>query len=398
MQPTTANSARAATIVGLALAIFATTPIAGLAGGISDKEIVVGTHLDLSGPVSAAMPQLRNGMQMRFDEVNEAGGVNGRKIRLIVEDNGSQPQLAVRAVDKLIRSDDVFAIVNAFGSGTNAAVVKRAVDAGVLYFSPWGAAAVLQKIAGNSPLLFTTIANYDTTAKAGLGWMIDDSKAQRVGYIYQEGPLGELTRVGVNAALEARKMKLAAEAGYKVGDIDFSSQVARMKAADVDLIFGATLTRETVGVSAEVKKLGWTTVKLLTAIPGRTMVVAQLGKDAVEGLYGIGSWNIFAPGQEPAEVKAWNEAYKKRFNLDPDENALLAYAYTDWLVKNGLEPAGRDITLDKVVKALQSASYSHPVFYGPERFVNQHINPETTQVSQIKSGIWRPVSNLLNPN
>jgi len=83
--------------------------------------------------------------------------------------------------------------------------------------------------------------------------------------------------------------------------------------------------------------------------------------------------------------------------LDPDENALLAYAYTDWLVKDGLEPAGRDITLDKVVKALQSSSFSHPVFYGPERFVNQHINPETTQVSQIKAGVWVPVSDLLNP-
>jgi branched-chain amino acid transport system substrate-binding protein len=276
-------------------------------------------------------------------------------------------------------------------------VVKRAVDAGVLYFSPWGAAAVLQKIAGNSPLLFTTIANYDTTAKAALGWMIDDTKAQRVGYIYQEGPLGELTRVGVNAALEARNMKLAAEAAYKVGDIDFSSQVARMKAADVDLIFAASLTRETVGVAGEVKKLGWSGVKLLTAIPGRTMVVAQLGKDAVEGLFGIGSWNIFAPSKEPADVKAWSENYTKRFNLDPDENALLAYAYTDWLVKDGLEPAGRDITLDKVVKALQSSSFSHPVFYGPERFVNQHINPETTQVSQIKAGVWVPVSDLLNP-
>ena len=371
--------------------------IACQAGGISDKEIVVGTHLDLSGPVSAAMPQLRNGMQMRFDEANEAGGINGRKVRLIVEDNGSQPQLAVRAVDKLIRSDDVFAIVNAFGSGTNAAVVKRAVDAGVLYFSPWGAAAVLQKIAGNSPLLFTTIANYDTTAKAGPG--LDDRRHQgEKGRIHLSGrSAGRAHARRRNAALEAKNMKLAAEAAYKVGDIDFSSQVARMKAADVDLIFAASLTRETVGIAAEVKKLGWNGVKLLTAIPGRTMVVAQLGKDAVEGLYGIGSWNIFAPGKDPADVKAWSENYKKRFNLDPDENALLAYAYTDWLVKDGLEPAGRDITLDKVVKALQSSSFTHPVFYGPERFVNQHINPETTQVSQIKGGIWVPVSDLLNP-
>jgi len=127
------------------------------------------------------------------------------------------------------------------------------------------------------------------------------------------------------------------------------------------------------------------------------MVVAQLGKGAVEGLYGIGTWNIFAPGQEPPEVKAWNENYKKRFNLEPDENALLAYAYTDWLVKNGLEPAGRDITTDKVVKALQSSSYSYPIFYGPERFVSQQISPETTQVSQVKGGIWQPVSALITP-
>ena len=84
-------------------------------GGVTDKEIVLGTHMDLSGPVAAGMPQLRNGMQMRIDEINEAGGINGRKLRIVVEDNGSQPQLAVRAVDKLIRSDDVFAIVKFSG-------------------------------------------------------------------------------------------------------------------------------------------------------------------------------------------------------------------------------------------------------------------------------------------
>src|SRR5215510_13122419 len=155
MQTTMARRMNTAARLLLAAAGLAAFAGSSLAGGISDKEIVLGTHLDLSGPVAAAMPQLRNGMQMRFDEANDAGGINGRKVRLIVEDNGSQPQLAVRAVDKLIRSDDVFAIVNPFGSGTNAAVVKRAVDAGVIYFSPWGAAAVLHKISGNSPLLFT---------------------------------------------------------------------------------------------------------------------------------------------------------------------------------------------------------------------------------------------------
>src|SRR5262249_12085471 len=155
---------------------------------------------------------------------NEAGGINGRKARLVVEDNGSQPQLAVRAVDKLIRSDEVFAIVNPFGSGTNAAVVKRAVDAGVIYFSPWGASAVLQKIAGNSPLPVTDNAHQETHTKSRTRWAVRPSKAQK-GWFHLPGrPLGELKPIGRNPALRARNMKLAAEAAYKVGDIDFSSQ------------------------------------------------------------------------------------------------------------------------------------------------------------------------------
>ena len=186
-------------------------------------------------------------------------------------------------------STEVFAIINPFGSGTNAAAVKRAVDAGVIYFSPWGASAVLQKISGNSPLLFTTIANYDTTTAAGLKWMIDEYKPQKVGFIFQEGPFGDLLGAGVKAAMEDKKMTLAATAGYKVGDLDFSSQVARMQAANVDLIVTATIIRETIGVAGEIKKIGMTNVKMLTGTPGRINLVAQLGKDAVEGIYGVGT-------------------------------------------------------------------------------------------------------------
>ena len=105
-----------------------TTAVRAAAAGVSDKELVLGTHLDLSGPVAIAMPVIRNGIQMRIDEANEAGGINGRKLRLIIEDNASQPSQAVRAVDKLIRKDEVFALLCPFGSGPNVATVKKAVD------------------------------------------------------------------------------------------------------------------------------------------------------------------------------------------------------------------------------------------------------------------------------
>ncbi|HXC40862.1 MAG TPA: ABC transporter substrate-binding protein [Burkholderiales bacterium] len=368
-----------------ALAALFTT--AAFAAGVSNNEIVLGTHLDLSGPVAAGMPQLRNGMQMRLDEANEAGGVNGRKLRLVVEDNGSQPQMAVRAADKLIRQDEVFAIVNSFGSGTNVAVVKRAVDAGVIYFAPWGASSVIRKSSGDSPLLFTMVPNYDSVMAVGTKWMLDNFSPKKVGYIYQEGPLGAQMGEGVKKALSAKGMGFAAEAGYKVGDIDFSSQVARMKAADVDLLVIATVTRETVGIMSEVKKLGWNNVKVVTGVPGRTGIVLALGKDQVEGLYGVGAWRIYTADNAPPAVKTWFANYKKRFNMDADENALLAYAYTDVFLK-GVQAAGRDLTADKVVKALQAGSFESPMFYDKETFKGGHLDPEFAQIDQVKGGAW----------
>ncbi|MCX7382158.1 MAG: ABC transporter substrate-binding protein [Alphaproteobacteria bacterium] len=366
------------------------------AAGVSDGEILLGTHLDLTGPVAAGMPSIRFGTQMRIDEANEAGGVNGRKLRLIVEDNGSQPQMAVRATDKLIRSDEVFAIVNPFGSGTNAAVVKRAVDAGVIYFAPWAASAIIRRIGGNSKYLFTTVPNYDTTMATGAGWMIDTHKPQKIGFIMQEGPLGDLVKQGAMAALTAHGMKPVAEASYKAGDIDFSSQVARMQAAGTDLIIIATITRETIGIMAEVKKLGMA-AKVLTASPGRTGIVADLGKQTVEGLYGIGAWNAYAAGKEPAEVKAWQEKLTRRHGINADENAILAYAYADWLISGGLQPVGREVTNDRVAAALAASASEHFIFYGPKRFVDGHIDPEDVQIDQVTGGGWAPASPRLLP-
>jgi len=356
------------------------------AAGVSDTEIVIGSHLDLSGPTAAAMPMLRNAMQMRIDEAN-AAGIHGRKIRLIVEDNGSQPQMAVRAAQKLIKSDGVFAILNAFGSGPNAATAKAATDAGVVVFAPWGASAIIQKVSGNSPLMFTTVPNYDTTTATGLGWAIRTWKPQRVGVIYQEGPFGDLIRAGVGSAMKAANMTVAAEAAYKVGDIDFSSQVAKMKAANVDLIVAGTVVRETVGVMAEVKKLKWNEVKVLTAVPGRSSIVARLGKDAVEGLYGMGGWKLNDADSTDPETQKFFANYKARFGQEPDENAANAYSYTSWFIA-GLQAAGRNLTADSFAKAMQGVAHQDFTTFARQIFQGNHLNPEQVSIDQVKGGKW----------
>lgn len=356
------------------------------AAGITADEIAVGMHIDLSGPAAAGMPMLRNATELALDQANTAGGVHDRQVRLIVEDNGGQPQLAVRAVQKLIRSDEVFALLNCFGSGPNAATMGAAVESGTVVFAPWAASAVMHQVAGNSPLVFTTVQNYNTTMRSALEHVIPVWGAQRVGVIYMEGPFGDLIRAGVTPALESLGMTVAAEAAYRPGEIDFSSQVARMRAADVDLIVAGTIIRETVGVMSEVKKLGWD-VKVLTAIPGRGTIVARLGGAEVEGLYGVGGWKLHGEDTADAEAQAFITAFRDAYGMAPDENAANAYSYTNWFL-DSLRAAGPDLTADGFVAAAQSTPHADFTTYTQQSFVDNHAMPELVSIDRIVDGVW----------
>ena len=359
--------------------------------GVTDTEIVLGTHLDLSGPVAAGMPSLRNAMQLRIEEVNAAGGIHGRKVRLVIEDNAGQPQQAVRAVQKLTKSDNVFAIINPFGSGANLATLKMVIDANVILWAPWGASNFIQKTANGSPLVFTTVQNYDSTTATGMSWAAKNWKPQRVGVIYQEGAFGDMVKAGVaQAQKEVGGFTVAAEASWKAGDIDFSSQVARMKAANVDVIVAGTITRETVAVMAETKKLGWN-VKVLTTLPGRSSIVIGVGKDAVDGLYGIGGWRLHDAASKEPEVAKFLAAFKQKFNADADENAANAYSYTAWFL-GALQSVGRNLTTDAAVKALQASSHQDFTTYARQSFKANHVNPELVSIDQVKGGKWTKVS------
>ncbi|WP_417599437.1 ABC transporter substrate-binding protein [Pararhodobacter oceanensis] len=359
---------------------------AARAAGVSADAINIGMHLDLSGPTASSMPMLRNATELAFGQANAAGGVHGRQINMIVEDNAGQPQQAVRAVQKLIRSDEVFALHNSFGSGPNAATMGLATGAGVVVFAPWAASAVMHQVSGNSPLLFTTVQNYNTTTQRALERVIPEWGVERPGVIYMEGPYGDLIRAGVNPALESLGMSTAEEAAYRPGEIDFSSQVARMRAAGVDLIIAGTIIRETVAVMAEVKKLDWD-VKVLCAIPGRSTMVAQLGGADTEGLYGIGGWQLHGAETSNAEAQAFISAYQEAYGAMPDENAANAYSYTNWFL-SALRGAGEDLTSDSFVAAARASTHDDFTTYTEQTFVDNHAMPEMVSIDRVVDGTW----------
>jgi hypothetical protein len=169
-----------------------------------------------------------------------------------------------------------------------------------------------------------------------------------------------------------------------------------MQAAGVDLIVCATTTRETIAVAAEVKKLGLTGVNVLTASPGRAGLTIALGKEAMEGVYGVGTWRIATPDQANATEKAWAENYRKRFKAEPDDVAATFYDYTSWFLQE-VRNAGRDLTTEKLVKALQASTFKGVNSYDTQRFANNHIDPEWTRVEQVVQGRWTARSNVVDP-
>src|SRR5438034_11296643 len=132
--------------LGLAVSALALTQLPAAAQtkvtneGISPTEIVIGTHQDLSGPVKGWGVPVSNGMKMAVEEINAAGGINGRKIKLIVEDIGYDAKRAVLASQKLIERDKIFAMVGPMGSPTVLAAQDVLFDAGVLQLFPLSSA------------------------------------------------------------------------------------------------------------------------------------------------------------------------------------------------------------------------------------------------------------------
>src|SRR5947207_6229836 len=108
--------------------------------GVAKNEIVIGTMQDLSGPIVAFSKQLVAGMNMRVDEVNASGGINGRKLKLVVEDHGYDPKKAVLAAQKMVQQDKIFAALGSIGTPTAMAAMPIYLDAKVAHLLPLSAA------------------------------------------------------------------------------------------------------------------------------------------------------------------------------------------------------------------------------------------------------------------
>src|SRR5438477_8450926 len=233
--------------------------------GISATEIVIGTHQDLSGPIKVWGVPVSNGMKMAVEEINAAGGINGRKLRMVLEDNGYDPKRAVLASQKMVERDKIFAMIGPMGSPTVLAAQDVLFDAGVLQLFPLTAAEFTFKFDPAKPqerLKFNNLLPYVESTRAGLKYMVEWKKPKAPCIMYQDDEYGKNVFDGFTQQLDAMKMKAASVTSYKRGASDFSAQAAKMKSDGCDMVLMGTVIRETIGLMAEAKKIGFAPVWL----------------------------------------------------------------------------------------------------------------------------------------
>ncbi|WP_163847695.1 ABC transporter substrate-binding protein [Pseudooceanicola aestuarii] len=376
-------------MAALGLAGLQATEAGAQTRGVSDDEIVLGTHMDLSGPAAAGMPPIVAGLEVAVKELNAAGGIHGRQLRLVVEDNGYQPGNAVRAVQKMATRDNVFAIVSPFGTGTSAAGYAVAAKMGVPHLFPWtGVPEIFHKTGDDRS--FTYVADYGWVTQAGVEWLIAEKGAQRIGILYQDDAFGQTVIAGVEAAAKATGTEVVETASYKSGALDFSAQVTKLRNADADLVVLATLPRETIGSYTTIRRGDWD-VDVVTSIPGRSQVVPLLAKGTLDGLYGIGQWNL--PGDdETPEAQAWIAQFAEDYPGLPSEGGIVSYMMMMW-VAQALEAAGPDLTAESFAAAMEGSTYEDKVFRNQTlTLTDGHIAPEVASVWQVDDVTWRKLS------
>ena len=362
--------------------------------GVSKNEIVIGTIQDLSGPLAGFGKALRYGMQMRVDEVNDQGGINGRKLKFIAEDSGYDPKKGLLAAQKMVQQDKLFAMVGTIGTAVNLATFPTLFDKGVMNLFPLTAAREMYEPLHK--LKFSFAAPYYNQMRKGIPWMVKERGAKKFCVIYQDDDFGTEVLKGAEDGLKDINMSFTEKTSFKRGATDFSAQVSKMKASDCDTVVLGTIIRETIGTIGTARKMGWNP-NFVGSSAAYTDLIHKLGGKAMDGLYAFHQVAVPYADDSSKNVRDWFASYKAKFNEDPGLFSAYGYVAMDMFVQTA-KKTGANLTTDNFIKTLESTTFSRDMFGSPEyKFTpKQHLGNDKSKVGQIQNGRWVAVTDYLS--
>ena len=376
----------------IALAAFAATP--AFAGqGVSDTEVVIGSVSDLSGPFAAfGAPSIKSA-QMHFAAVNAAGGIHGRKIRFVVEDSSYQMPKALQGYNKLVNRDKVFAMLLSLGTPMNIAGFKLTTPKDIPNVFPMSSAR--QMLSEPRRLRFAGASFYYDELRQAARYMAKNHGVARLCTMYIPTDFGkEIKAALVDEGKANAALAFVAETAHKPDEADFVGSLQKLKAAGCGMIGLALTVRQTITVVGTAKKLGLSGIKFVGSSGAFHTVVAKVPGGVTEGLYAAAGWSDLAARAGREKEAAFIAAYGKAHGEFPGTGALLGYAGAVGFTM-ALEKAGRDLTVDGFLKAMESLDYYDPYLDAQVSYsADDHQGADSIVLSVVEKGGWKEVARL----
>jgi branched-chain amino acid transport system substrate-binding protein len=385
------------TIVKTMAAVTAAASLATAASaqtrGVTATEVTFGMHTDLSGVAATYGVSSSNAVKMRFDELNDAGGINGRKLKVIIEDTAYQVPKAVQACNKLINRDKVFAFVAPLGTPMNNACFKDQFAVGVPNLFPLSAARSMYE--PYERLKFYGAASYVDQVRSGIDYFVKTKGKKAVCVMYQDTDFGKEVLEGAEQQTKKLGIKVVETTAHKPTDQDFTAPIGKLRSAGCDLIVMGTIVRDSIVPYTTARKAGWNDVDFLGSAAVYDLVVGAA--QGMEGFYGMGLTEMPYVDSGVASVKTFVENYKKKFNVDPNIGAVYGYVAADLTVQ-GLKNAGKDLTLDNFIKGMEAIKNYKDIFNGPQVSFGPNIRQgaNSSFLAQVKGGKWVRVTEPLS--
>lgn len=370
------------------LAMFA-AGIVGIASGgahaetgVTNDAIIVGQSAPMSGPAAKLGQQMNRGAQLYFNAVNAAGGINGRKIELKVLDDFYEPDATARNTKTLIEDTKVFALFGYVGTPTSLAALKIANPAGVPFFAPYsGASALREPFARN---VFHVRASYNDET-AAIVQQIRTTGLKRIAVIYNDDAYGKAGLDGVQRALKLpanKGVSLVAQASVVRNTTDVKSAITTVLEQKPDVVVVVSAYQTVAALVKGAQEQGYAGQFYNVSFVGTKALANALGK-AGGGVIISQVMPYPYSGASPV-VRDYQKLLKSDGITDFDYGSIEGYVAARVFVE-GLKRAGRDLTREKFVGALETMGNYDVGGFNVNFSPSNHVGSKFVEMTIINS-------------
>ena len=246
--------------------------------GVTDDKILFGQSAAFSGPAWELGTNMQLGILSAFQEVNEAGGVNGRKLELVALDDGYEPEAAISNTFELIETNKVFALIGAVGTPTSRSAVPVAYEADVPYVAPFTGAAFLRESKWRN--VVNLRASYNQETEEMVARLTEDLGIDRIAVLYQDDSFGLAGLNGATRALERREMEPVSVGFYPRNTLAVKAALLKLRDDNPEAVIMVGAYQPVATFISWAKRIGMEDVVFITiSFVGSNALAEFLGRD-----------------------------------------------------------------------------------------------------------------------